>query len=225
MEKYLNKIIHGDCLEIMKQLPDKCIDLVLTDPPYGIGFDTEKESMSAGLRKDGSKRKYNEWSNPVPKNYPKEKWDFKPTKEYFNEIFRVSKEQIIWGGNYFTDMLPPSGGWLIWDKGVVMPTLSKCEMAWTSIMNHVEIRHYLWAGFRKQQPEERYHTTQKPLEIMKWSLSFSKNKGVVFDPFAGSCTTAIAAKQLGRNYICIEKEAEYIKVCDSRLASFQPTLL
>ena len=105
-DDFMNKVIQGDCLEVMKEMPDKCVDLVLTDPPYGINFGSEKESMSAGLRKDGSRRKYNEWSNPTPKKY--EIWeDKKPSKEYFDEIFRVSKNQIIWGGNYFTDFAPP----------------------------------------------------------------------------------------------------------------------
>src|SRR5260221_13829145 len=108
----LNKIHNIDCLEFMKTLPDKCIDLVLTDPPYGINFGSEKNSMSNGLRKDGTRRISNEWSNPIPKNYIK--WDDKlPSKEIFDEILRISKHQIIWGGNYFTDFIPPSGGWLI----------------------------------------------------------------------------------------------------------------
>lgn len=110
-----NKIIHGDCLEVMKTFPDKSFDLVLTDPPYGINFGSEKNSMSNGLRVDGTRRIYNEWSNPTPKNYAE--WDdFKPSKEMFDEIFRISKKQIIWGGNYFSENLPSSGGWLIGTK-------------------------------------------------------------------------------------------------------------
>ena len=136
--------------------------------------------LTSGVRKrvcrrDSAKMVANECTMsgriPRPKKY--EKWDdTKPSKEFrSDEIFRVSKNQIIWGGNYFE--LPISGGWLIWDKQVVMPTLSKCELAWTSFLGHTEINRYLWAGFRKERYEERYHTTQKPLEIMMWCLSFS----------------------------------------------------
>src|SRR3990167_9281708 len=213
LEKYLNQVIQGDCLEVLKDMPDKCIDLVVTDPPYGINFGSEKKSMSAGMRKDGSRRKYKEWSNPIPKNY--EKWeDIKPSKEVFDEIFRVSKNQIIWGGNYFG---LTGGGWLIWDKEVVMPTLSKCELAWVSFMEHTEIKHYLWAGFRKERSEERYHTTQKPLDIMRWCLQFLPEAQIILDPFAGSGTTLVAAKQEGKKFIGIEISEKYCKIARDRL--------
>src|SRR3990167_9910064 len=107
-EDMINQVIWGDCLKVIKAIPDKSIDLVVTDPPYGINFGSEKNSMSAGMRVDGTRRKYNEWSNPTPKNY--EKWDdVKPSREAFDEMRRVSKNQIIWGGNYFTDYTLPSG--------------------------------------------------------------------------------------------------------------------
>lgn len=112
-----------------------------------------------------------------------------------------------------------------WDKGVVMPTLSKAELAWVSFMGHTEIKKYLWAGFRKEKPEERYHTTQKPLEIMKWCLSFVEDDvKTILDPFGGSCTTLIAAEELGRKCICIEKEAKYVKICHERLATMTKQL-
>ena len=209
----INQIICGDCLEVMKDWPDKCVDLVLTDPPYGINFGSEKESMSCGMRKDGSQRVYNKWSNPTPKKYVE--WnDEKPSQELIIEIFRVSKKQIIWGGNYFE--LPISGGWLIWDKQVVMPSLSKCEMAWTSFMGHTEIMRYLWAGFRKEKPEEREHTTQKPLDLMLWCLSFSGDD-LILDPFCGSGTTCVAAKMLGRRYIGIDISPDYCQIAEERL--------
>lgn len=217
----LNKIHNIDCLEFMKTLPDKCIDLVLTDPPYGINFGSEKDSMSNGLRKDGSRRIYKEWSAPKSKNYVK--WDdVKPTKEMFDEIMRVSKYQIIWGGNYFD--LPLTGGWLIWNKGVVMPTLSKCELAWTSFLGHTEIIHYLWAGFRKERPEERYHTTQKPQEVMGWCLNFLPEVKTVFDPFMGSGTTAVVAKLAGKDYIGCEISPEYCKIAEERINSISNSL-
>lgn len=215
-EDFINKVIQGDCLEVMKLMPDKCVDLIITDPPYGINFGSEKNSMSAGMRVDGTQRKYNKWSNPTPKQY--ENWDdIRPTKEFFDEMFRISKNQIIWGGNYFTDILPVGGGWLIWDKMVAMPTLSKCELAWISFMQHTEIMHYLWAGFRKQKPEERYHTTQKPLDVMGWCMTFLPEAEIIFDPFLGSGTTAVAAKQLGRKFIGIEISEKYCQIARDRL--------
>lgn len=98
-----------DCMEAMKQMPDKAFDLAIVDPPYGIGFDRENPTMSAGVRKDGTKRRMDSWSNPVAKGYATKDWDSnKPSEEYFKEVFRVSKNRIIWGGNYFTDFIPPS---------------------------------------------------------------------------------------------------------------------
>ena len=199
----------------MKTFDDNQFDLVLTDPPYGINFDTEKESMSAMLRKDGTQRSCEKWSNPTPKYYPKGDWDKKtPDKEYFDELIRVSQKQIIWGGNYFD--LPKTGGWLVWDKGVVMPTLSKCELSWTSFLGHVEIIRYLWAGFRKEQPEERYHTTQKPVRVMDWCLSLCECE-TVLDPFLGSGTTAVACERMGRNCVGIEISEEYCKIARKRV--------
>lgn len=216
----LNTVHCADCIDIMKQWPDKCIDLVLTDPPYGIGFDKENTSMSCGMRTDGTQRKYNKWSAPRPVGYLAKSWDEKPGAEYFNEIFRISKNQIIWGGNYFN--LPVSGSWIVWDKQVVMPTLSKCELAWCSIGEHVEIFRYLWAGFRKEKPEERFHPTQKPINLIQWILdNYSKPGMTIFDPFAGSGTTAIACLETGRNYICIEKEPDYVEIINKRIATWK----
>jgi len=214
IEDITNTVICADCLDILKDLPDSCVDLVLTDPPYGINFGSEKESMSAFMRKDGSQRVCKRWSNPVPKKYTQ--WDDsrKPSQKTIDEMFRVSKSQIVWGGNYFE--FPISGGWLIWDKQVVMPTLSKCEMAWTSFMGHTEIKRYLWAGFRKEKPEERDHNTQKPLDLMLWCLSFS-DADLILDPFCGSGTTCVAAKMLGRRYIGIDISPEYCKIARMRL--------
>src|SRR5208283_3059848 len=107
----LNKIYQGDCLEIMKDIPDKSIDLVLTDPPYGIGEDGRKEVSRI--------RETMKWKNPKPKGYGNQGWDTaRPNKEIFAEIIRVSKNQIVFGGNYFSDILPQSNCWIFWDKKV-----------------------------------------------------------------------------------------------------------
>lgn len=214
----LNRIYCGDCLELMKEIPDKSIDLVLTDPPYGIGADVENIGMSAGIRNDGTQRKDPSWACRKPKNYDAHNWDNKLNKKYFDEIFRTSIDQIIFGGNYYTDILPPSGGWVVWDKKVVMHTLSKCEMAWASPLNHIEIFRYLWAGYRKEAPEERSHPTQKPVKLMEWCLlKYSQPGDTILDPFLGSGTTAVACKRTGRNFIGIEKEPKYVETALKRL--------
>ena len=215
------KIYCGDCLEIMPLLPK--VDLVVTDPPYGIGFDRENLSMSCGMRKDGSQRKYHEWSAPKAVGYKTEDWDSAPPpKEIFDAMFKASKDQIIWGGNYFD--LPLTGGWLVWDKMVVMPTLSKCELAWTSFLGHIEIKHYLWAGFRKDRPEERYHPTQKPLQVVKWAIQQCKywdTPLTILDPFGGSGTTAVACKELKKACTIIEINEKYCEIARKRLVNTQ----
>jgi site-specific DNA-methyltransferase (adenine-specific) len=215
------QIIEADCMDILKELPDKCVDLVLTDPPYGIGWDRENLSMHTGLRVDGSKRKIKTWANPSPSGYSTKEWDLnKPSDTLIREIQRISKNQILWGGNYFN--LPISGSWIVWDKCVVMPSLSKCELAWCSIGAHIEIFRYLWAGYAKQIPEKRCHPTQKPVALFVWCLNnYSKPNDLILDPFSGSGTTAIACHKTGRRFICIEKDHEYVALSRERLKNAQ----
>lgn len=187
-----------DCMEFMANISDKFFDLAFTDPPYGIGWDKEKESMSAGIRNDGSKRKHKTWKNRKPKKYKPGNYDNKPPdKKYFDELFRISKKTIICGGNYFTDKIPVSGGWIIWDKCTKMPSLSKAELCWTNLINHVEIFHYLWAGYLKQKPEDRIHVNQKPVDFYKWCLrKFAKPGWKVFDSHVGSGSIRIACSDM-----------------------------
>jgi len=211
----------GDCVDVLPTL-DK-VDAVVTDPPYGIGWDKEKPAMSAGIRKDGTKRK-SMWRDQRPKGYSEKSWDKKISPEIFDLIFEVSKDQIIFGGNYYN--LPPTGGWLIWDKEVVMPTLSKCEMAWTSMLHHTEIIHYLWAGFRKAERISREHPTQKPVAVMQWCIGFLPNAKTILDPFMGSGTTGVACANLGKKFIGIEIDQEYFDIACKRIeiAYSQPRL-
>ncbi len=200
----VNKIIHGDCLEFMKTLPDKCIDLVLTDPPYGIGEDGGKFRD----RKGGGHRVL-----------PKLNWDKeRPSKEYFDEMIRVSKNQIIFGGNYFTDYLYPSKCWIYWGKKMG-GDFSDGELAWTSFDSVLKEFQFCNKYAGKQHP------TEKPAELFKWLVErYSKEGDIILDPFAGSCTTAVACKEMNRNYICIEKESDYVKVCNLRIDSMTKPL-
>lgn len=188
-DDYINKILNADCLEVMKQMPDKSVDLVLTDPPYGIGIA----------------------SNPFRQKFAKSDWDDKtPIKEYFDEIFRVSKQQIIWGGNYFD--LAVSQGFLVWDK--LQPqdfSSSMCEMAWVSKQMPAKMYKKWVVDFQK------YHPTTKPTELMEWCLTFFPEANLILDPFLGSGTTAVACKKLNRNFIGIEISPEYCKIAEDRL--------
>ena len=206
-----NKVYLMDCMEWMAGLPDNYADLAIVDPPYGIGWDKERESMSAGLRKDGSKRKSSKRSYPKPKKYKKGNYDNSiPEEKYFDELFRVSKNQIIWGGIYFTKYLEPTGGWIFWDKQVVMPTLSKGELAWTSFLGHVEIFKYLWAGYRKKIPEDRIHINQKPIALYRWLLlNYAKPGYKIIDTHVGSGSLRIVCDEMFFHFEGTEIDPDY----------------
>jgi len=206
-----------DCMDLMATLPDKSIDLAVVDPPYGIGFDKEYIVMSAGIRKDGTKRICKAWKHRNPKGYAKKDWDRNtPTKDYFNELFRVSKKQIICGGNYYD--LPKTGGWIIWDKCVVMPTLSKCELLWTSFLRHTEIYKLLWAGYRRCEQVERIHPTQKPVQLYKKLLvDYAKQGDKILDTHFGSGSIAIACNELGFDLTASEIDKDYFSAACKRI--------
>ena len=187
----LNKIYCGDCLDLMREMPDKSVDLVLTDPPYGIGIA----------------------NNPIRQMHEKMDWDNAiPTSEYFSELFRISENQIIWGGNFFD--LPPTQCFLLWDKEQPETfSTSMCEQAWTSFKSPAKLFRY-----RVVDGVVKEHPTQKPLPLMMWCLEkYSKHGMTVLDPFLGSGTTAVACKKLGRNFIGIEKEPAYVAIAEKRL--------
>jgi site-specific DNA-methyltransferase (adenine-specific) len=184
----LNQAFNMDCLDFMKELPDKCIDLVLTDPPYGINIAKEKP------------RKSGRW------NYEPKKWDNAiPSDEIFNEIFRISKNQIIWGGNYFK--MNPSRCWLIWNKKQPVDNFSDAELAWTSFDKVVSMYDFAVMGNR-----DKIHISQKPMKLFKWCLNNYAEEGmIVFDPFLGSFTTAIASENCNMNWLGCEKDPDYFK--------------
>lgn len=207
IESLVNTVINDDCLNVMRQLPDKCIDFVLTDPPYGIGEDGGKN------RRMQSKHK-------------KLNWDKKPDKIYFQEIKRISKNQIIWGGNYFTDFLYPSSCWLCWDKKLYNSDFSDFELAWTSFNSGCKIFIKCKNGGNiKLFKESHQHPTQKPVSLFQWILQNYSTPGMtIFDPFAGSGTTAIACLETGRNYILVEKEKEYFDIINNRIDTWKSQL-
>ena len=212
MEKYINQIIHADCMDILKQLPDKCIDLVLTDPPYGINCDGGGYGLGVKPKKLNKK----DWDNGIP------------TKEIFDEIFRVSKNQIIFGGNYFTENLKPTKAWVFWDKiggYKLQNNFSEGELIWTSFDKVTRKITFVQQGFINDDKEEnkfRFHPTQKPLKLFEMILrDYSNENDLILDCFSGSGTTAVACHNLKRRFICIEKDYDYWKASVERLKIVQ----
>jgi site-specific DNA-methyltransferase (adenine-specific) len=216
----MNNTVHLiDNMEFMKTIPDKFYDLAIVDPPYGIGFDGEDVAMSAGMRKDGTQKKNKTWNNPKPKGYIKKQWDSKkPDKKYFDELFRISKNQIIWGGNYFSDVLKPHGGWIVWEKGVPEGmSLSQAELAYNTISNSIQIIKILWAGYKKVENESRIHPTQKPIALYKWLLSrYVKPGWTIFDSHVGSGSIRIACHDMGFDFTGCENDADYWQAQEER---------
>ena len=194
------KIICGDCLPIMRGYKDKQFDLVLCDPPYGIGASSEK--FVNGNRKVARPSENGEWDNKIP------------DPEYFEEMFRVSKNQIIWGGNYFVLHLYPSRCFLIWDKTIHGNSYADCEMAWTSFDANARIKAI---NMIATTMDGRVHPTQKPVELMKWCLGLFPETQTILDPFLGSGTTLVACKQLNRNGVGIEISEKYCEIARQRL--------
>ena len=215
----INKIYHDDCMNILKQLPDKSIDLVLTDPPYGIGYDVMCEKNNGKLF--GT-------AKTIRNTYRATNWDnATPTKEYFDEMIRVSKKQIIFGGNFFADVLPNSRCWLVWDKHI-NGAWADCELAWTSFDKPIKKYDFLWNGMLQQNmsnKETRIHPTQKPAGLFEMILQdYSKENDLVLDCFSGSGTTAIACSELKRNFICVEKDKQYWEMSVKRLEEYNKQL-
>ena len=204
----------GDCLEYMRTMPDKSVDAVITDPPYGIGENAIRVASRTKLAKTID---YGDFS------WDKERVD----PVYISEIIRVSKHQVIFGGNYYADILPASSSWVVWDK-LNSGCFADCELAWTSHKKAVRKFAYMWNGMIKQLPEERFHPAQKPVVVMKWILeNYTNPADTIFDPFMGSGTTGVACIQTGRNFIGCEKVPEYYAIAERRIhdAEQQPLLI
>jgi DNA modification methylase len=196
-------LYEGDCLDILPTLGN--VDAVVTDPPYGIGADKgHKGAMSFNGSKPIEMKSYND------------NWDIsRPEKSVFDAILDISKVQIIWGGNYFADYLPAMGKWLWWDKCQTMPTYGDGELAWTSLVGTVP-KKFTYANNKLFADRvERFHPTQKPIQLMEWCVKFTD--GIVLDPFMGSGTTGVACAKLGRKFIGIELEPKYFDIACERI--------
>jgi len=190
----------------MKSFPDKSFDLVLTDPPYGINAD--KGVGGFGVSRETARHYEDNWDSKTPE------------QEVFDEIIRVSNSAIIFGGQFFTDKLPVNGHWIVWDKvgGVKFDNpFGDCELAWTNI-NKKSVKKYICIqqGFVSEE-KERSHPTQKPVRVFGSIIQDLKEINTILDPFMGSGTTLVAAKQLGRKATGIEISHKYCDIAVDRL--------
>ena len=205
-------LILDDCMNIMKDYKDNHFDLAIVDPPYGIGNDG---GFIGGAGKNFIGKLVE------PKNYTKKEWDSKPPeKEYFNELIRVSKNQIIWGANHFISKIPyDSSCWIVWDKNNA-GKFADCELAYTSFDTAVRLFRYKWAGFLQEhwRKEERIHPTQKPVDLYSWLLDKYSEKGQkILDTHLGSGSIAVSCYYFGVDLVCIEIDEEYYNKAKERV--------
>ncbi len=196
----------GDCLEFMRTMPDKSVDAVITDPPYGIMV----TKMRLGNGKRVIYRGNSEWDKPL-------------NSKYISEILRISKQTIIWGGNYFVEYLTNSRCWLVWDKHTGANSFADCELAWTNLDKVVKKFDKSWVGANAKDTPIRVHPTQKPVELMRWCIDMVEG-ATILDPFMGSGTTGVACVQTGRNFIGIEIDPEYFSIAEKRIEEAQEQL-
>lgn len=199
----------GDCRDILPTLPK--VDAVVTDPPYGIGYDV------AAFKASGSQ---SGGMLAAKRHYDATDWDSAPPSvDLVNAVVDAGRHAILFGGNYFG--LPASRCWLVWDKEV-NGEFADCELAWTNIDKPVRRIRHMWNGMlRKGQEERNLHPTQKPLAVMKWCIDHLPNAQTILDPFMGSGTTGVAAVQMGRDFIGIEREPKYFDIACRRIEEAQ----
>ena len=199
------ELLHIDCMEYMATLPDKAFELAIVDPPYGIGADKAQNNAAMQRIKADGKSK----AGRGLKLYADTDWDNEtPNAEYWQELFRVSKNQIVWGGNYFTNYLPPSMGWIMWDKGQREFSLADGELAWTSFNKALRI--FLYQRGKALSEGYRIHPTQKPVALYKWLLhNYAKPGDRILDTHGGSRSLAIACHQMGFDHVSCELDKDY----------------
>lgn len=204
--KPISEVHNVDCLEHMKALPDKYFDLCIADPPYGINAANMVNTKSARNRLQQGAGKL---KNRILQT-DKIDWDFyPPDKEVFNELFRISKKQIIWGGNYFP--LPPARCFVCWDKMQPWENFSQCEMAWTSFDYPAKMFRF------DNRTGDKIHPTQKPVELYAYILkTFAREGDKIFDPFLGSGSSRIAAYKMGFDFYGCELDKQYYEAQELR---------
>ena len=190
--KMHNEVKLIDCMEYMKTVPDKYYELAIVDPPYGWGAKLNGRNINGNAKN----------------------WNIAPTKEYFNELFRISNNHIIWGGNYFD--LPQTRCLIIWDKKQPVKQFARCEIAWTNFDKNSEIFEYQYFGAINSEIG-RFHPTQKPVALYKWLLkNYAKPNDKIFDSHVGSGSSRIACYDMGFDFMGCELDADYWKAQEER---------
>lgn len=210
------KIYNEDCLQAMNVMADKQFDLAIVDPPYGIDINNQSQGKGGGVA-----RKI---------DYAKKEWDkTAPEIIYFNELRRVSKNQIVWGANHFISKIPiDSSCWIVWDKDNGETDFADCELAWTSFKTAVRRFKWTWAGMRQQNmkdKEVRIHPTQKPVALYEWMLmNYAKEGDLILDTHLGSGSIAIACYKAGYDLTAYEVDKDYYVAACKRLESHKKQL-
>jgi len=198
------KIIHGDCMEAMAQMPDKAFDLAIVDPPY-----SQMCNLHGGHPSDGKHGWGGNWASN--KHF---KWNIRPPVEYFSQLQRISVNQIIWGGNYFITDLQDTPCLIIWDKGQRDFSLADAEIAWTSFKKPVRIFSYARSLNNRT---DRIHVNQKPVPLYQWLLkNYAKPGDKILDTHGGSCSSAIACDIMGFDATIYEIDEDYYKAAVER---------
>lgn len=199
------KYILGDCMEYLKEYKDNHFDLAIVDPPYGLGNRLIKGGRKGGmgtLRKLAD-NKVSTWDNKIP------------TKKYFKQLIRISKKQIIWGGNYFLDYLSSTDGFIVWDKMNGTNPMADAEIAWQNIKGTTRMfrMHHFSSGYGK-----KIHPTQKPIKLYRWLLqNYAKKNDLILDTHVGSASSLIACEIEGFNYVGFEKDKDYFRDSNKRI--------
>ena len=200
----------GDCLDVLPTL--ERFDACVTDPPYGIKQDKGFDGF------DG----FGGFGPPIARRQYEGEWDqARPSADVLALVVGAGNRSIIWGGQYFADLLPAQGKWLWWDKLQTMPTFGDGELAWTNLKG-VAPKKFVYSNNGLMAKEKgREHPTQKPVQLMKWCLGFLPDAQSIIDPFMGSGTTGVAAVQMERNFIGIEKDPRYFDLACKRIEDAQ----
>ncbi len=206
-------ITNEDNMQLMARYEDNYFDLAIVDPPYGIDHANKAGKMSG--------QKYGK-SAAKKRNYKAKDWDIEiPTLKYFNQLNRVSKNQIIWGGNYFAHLLKPKSGWVFWDKDNGNNNFSDGELAWTSFNCGLRMKKITWNGmiqYDMKNKEDRFHPTQKPIRLYEWLLmNYAKEGDKILDTHLGSGSIAIACHNLGYDLTACELDKDYYSAAIKRI--------
>ncbi len=211
----INNIVYNtDCFEYMKTIPDKFFDVCIADPPYGICEDGTNNNSRSKITKSKNYKGFDGGDITSP------------NKEVFDEMIRISKNQIIFGANHFISKLPyDSSCWIVWDKDNGETDFADCELAWTSFDTSVRKFKYKWQGMLQEKmknKEVRIHPTQKPVDLYKWILDkYTKENDKIFDPFIGSGSIRIACDELGRSLVGCETSEYYFNEQEKRFNNYK----